>query len=73
MPIVDMPLAQFANRASNILFGYGEAGEQEMLSRMEQLVEMERNVTLYERRRKVAEAIKRAAADVDAAIYADAD
>ncbi len=72
MPKVDMPLHEFANRASNILFGYGEATEGSMLRRMEQLVEAEKTLRLYQQAPRIAQAFKDAAATVQAVMEGEA-
>ncbi len=39
-----MDLAEFANRVSNIICGHGGASEEEMISRLEHLAELEQTV-----------------------------
>jgi len=43
---MDMDSAEFANQLSEQLFGYREASEQDMLDRVEYLIELERKNTL---------------------------
>lgn len=64
--VVEMPLHEFANRASNILFGYGEATEGAMLKRMEELIEAEKALRLYQQSPRIAQAFRDAAATVQA-------
>lgn len=53
-----MDLAEFANKMSNILCGFGEAPEEEMIERAEELMEVEKNYRLIASRELIIDAIE---------------